>query len=78
MKQEEESCKSKQPDFSGQSDDIRKHRRSQEALTRSAFSPTSPTGQRHKGIQPLRRRRMFGWFLKDKEAGDMMNRMAAK
>jgi hypothetical protein len=37
MERKEESCESKRPDLSGQSDDIRKHGRSQKAIIRSTL-----------------------------------------
>lgn len=64
MKPDEESCESGPPGFSQPSGGMERRGDSARALTRSAFSGFSRTGQGQEEIQGMARRRMCVLFLR--------------
>jgi len=78
MKREKKSCESNVQGFSPQSGGMGRRGKSTRALTRSAFSGFSRTGQRQEEIQGLARRGMCMLFWEEPETGKKMNGMAGK
>ena len=78
IKRDEESCESGPPGFSRRSGGMERRGEFARALTRSAFSGFSRTGQGQGEIHGLARRRMRVLFREKPETGKKMNGMAGK
>jgi len=78
MKRDEESCESGPRGFSRRAGGMERRENSARALTRSAFSGFSRTGQRQEGTQGLAQRRTCMLFWEETETGKKMNGMAGK